>query len=730
MLDRARDALQAIPPDLPRSDWVQAGMAAHAAGLDLADFDAWSAAAPSYDSRAVRDTWRSFKAGKGIGPGTLFEMAKQHGWHAPNKPTVATHRSRETPKRHGEGLTPAQVFERLQPATADHPYIAKKQGIADGLRVVPAGDQLRIAGEPMAGALAVPVIDGTGNISTLQFIVPPDTAARLKANGKPGKLNLPGHPLKGWFTVGELTPGGPVHLCEGIGQAWAVWKAVGRPAVCCFGWGRVRTVAAELHQRNPRAQLVIVPDVGKEDEAEAIARELGARFVRMPAGWPRNSDVNDLALRDGFDALEAVLAGHEAPQPAAAPFALVRIDDLGRTAPAAPVFAWEGLAPVGDVMLSTAHGGIGKSTIKLMLAVATCEGKPLFGIPTRQSNVVFYSAEDGAALIRHRLHFICKAMNVDPEALKDRLSILDATEGDPVLFAESTAGGKSEGATTATFAALREFVKAHAVGLLIIDGASDVFDGNEIRRAQVRAFIRSLANLARECNLAVVLIAHVDKGTSRGERTNTEAYSGSTAWHNSARSRLFIWRDKDGSIVIEQQKNNLGPIRDPIRLAWPKGGVPHLDEAFGPVVQGIADRGSERAMLKLIAEYSDRGEHVTTATTSRTHAARVLRQEPTFPHRMKDAEVFDLLRNAERAGHLERATYKGPDRKPRECWKVTTAGMAFAGIPAATAATAATTDVAASGANAAEPCGDCGDFAARGYGGKERTQVTAPGAMP
>ena len=34
-LDRARNALHAIPPDLPRNDWVKVGMAAHAAGLSF-----------------------------------------------------------------------------------------------------------------------------------------------------------------------------------------------------------------------------------------------------------------------------------------------------------------------------------------------------------------------------------------------------------------------------------------------------------------------------------------------------------------------------------------------------------------------------------------------------------------------------------------------------------------------------------------------------------------------
>ena len=49
-LDRARDALQAIPPDLPRDEWVRAGMAAQAAGLGFDDFNDWSAGAGNYDA--------------------------------------------------------------------------------------------------------------------------------------------------------------------------------------------------------------------------------------------------------------------------------------------------------------------------------------------------------------------------------------------------------------------------------------------------------------------------------------------------------------------------------------------------------------------------------------------------------------------------------------------------------------------------------------------------------
>ena len=163
-LDRARDALHAIPPDLPREEWVRAGMAAQAAGLDFDAFNDWSAQAGNYDERAARDTWRSFQPGKGVGAGTLFRMAAENGWRMgeckPQQKAVQAPRKAAEPQRKpAPGMSPAEVWARCQPATAGHPY-AHAKGLAgvplEGLRVVPAGDPLRIQGESMAGALVVP----------------------------------------------------------------------------------------------------------------------------------------------------------------------------------------------------------------------------------------------------------------------------------------------------------------------------------------------------------------------------------------------------------------------------------------------------------------------------------------------------------------------------------------------------------------------------------------------
>ena len=437
--------------------------------------------------------------------------------------------------------------------------------------------------------------------------------------------------------------------------------------------------------QRPNLALAIDAEVADAGGPDAVVHRKARRPNRP------HSSASDAAPSEDSLGLEAML-----------PFAVVPFADLSTSEPSPPTFVWEGWVPAGHVTLLAAHGGAGKSTIALMLAVSVALGLPLFGVPTRQGNAAFYSGEDGAGLLRHRPRLVCQGLDVCVDDLDGRLFILDATDDDPTLFTEVTIAGRREGVPTGTYSGLREFVAANAVSLVVVDNASDAFDASEIDRARVRGFMRALAGIARERDAGVLLLAHVDKGTSRRERDDSEGYSGSTAWHNSARSRLFMNRDKEGGLLLQHQKCNVGMLREPLRLVWPEGGIPQADEAFGPVVQGIADRGQTKALLRLIAEFTERREFVTTATNSRTHAAKLLHQEPAYP-KLKDCEVFDLLRRAERAGHLEKVGYKGTDRHPRERWQVTAAGAAFAGIPAATAGTAATSEVNASNAVPAEP---------------------------
>jgi hypothetical protein len=74
-------ALHRLAPDMPYDDWIGIGMALHDRWPDecgLALWNAWSARGEKYPgAREVERHWASFRAGGGVGFGTLIEMARR-----------------------------------------------------------------------------------------------------------------------------------------------------------------------------------------------------------------------------------------------------------------------------------------------------------------------------------------------------------------------------------------------------------------------------------------------------------------------------------------------------------------------------------------------------------------------------------------------------------------------------------------------------------------------------
>ncbi|HQY76459.1 MAG TPA: AAA family ATPase [Rhodoferax sp.] len=439
-LDRARDALQAIPPDLPREEWVRAGMAAQAAGLDFDTFNDWSAQAGNYDERAARDTWRSFKPGKGVGAGTLYRVAAEHGWRIgegkpQQKAVQATKKAAEPPRKPAPGMSPAEVWSRCEAATAAHGYIAAKAAAGvplDGLRLLSAGDALRIQGESMAGALVVPAYAPDGSLQSLQCVTTGDTADRLKAKGKKPKLNLPGAPMAGAsFTVGEVVPGAPLYLCEGIGQAWACWQATGNAAVVCFGWGNVGKVAEALRQQNPAARLVLVPDTGKEESAAEIAKELQCAVAYMPEGEPQNFDAADLVQRDGHDVLAGLLETATEPPKPEPRYKLLGADELRNL----PPLAWRVRGVLPAVGLAALYGpsASGKSFLAFDMAAAIAEGQRWFDCRVEAAPVVYAALEGEAGFKLRAQAWETSRGRALPDGLRMMLQPFKLTDGQDVL---------------------------------------------------------------------------------------------------------------------------------------------------------------------------------------------------------------------------------------------------------------------------------------------------------
>lgn len=319
-LERAESALWSLDAGVERERWYRWSMAAKAANVPLETWLAWCETGGNFagadDCRAV---WKSIRDG-GIGEGTLFHHARAAGWVDPTAPPARSDPapaarkaasgapvSAPAPATKRVQLDPAEVWARCTPATAAHGYIRRKLGDATGLRVYPAeAPPLTIAGQSMAGWLVVPVVAPDGKLSTLQFI-----AAERPATG-PAKLNLPGCPVQGVFTLPAAETAEPgfgdvLAVAEGVSCAWAIRRATGAAVAVAFGAGRVEAAARQAAAEHPGRRLLLVGDTGKERAVEAAARALKAAWVCPPEGLGPNADCGDLAERDGIEAVVELL---------------------------------------------------------------------------------------------------------------------------------------------------------------------------------------------------------------------------------------------------------------------------------------------------------------------------------------------------------------------------------------------------------------------------------------
>lgn len=500
-IDRARDALHAIPPDLPRDEWVKVGMAAQAAGLGFDDFNDWSAGAGNYDARAAADTWRSFKPGKGVGAGTLYREAAAHGWRMgeskpQRSPSKAVSRPVEPPRKPAPGVGPAEVWSRSKPADFMHPY-AERKGLSGEplatLRQLPEDDPLRIGGHSMAGALAVPAYGPGGELQSLQLI---------PADGP--KMNLPGCPMAGAsFTVGTPQAGGPVYIVEGVGQAWACWKATGRAAVVCFGWGNVARVAADLRQRDASARLVLVPDTGKEESAAEIARELGCSVAYMPQGEAQNFDACDLAQRDGADVLAELLEGATEPPKPAPRYKLLGADDLRDL----PPLAWRvrGVLPAAGLAALYGPSASGKSFLAFDMACAIAEGQRWFDCRVEAAPVVYAALEGEAGFKLRAQAWEASRGRSLPDGLRMMLQPFKLTAPEDVTD-------------------LAAVVPAGAVLVLdTLNRAAPTADENSSR--DMGEILEAAKTLQAACNGLVLLVHHTGKDSTRGLRGHSSLFA-------------------------------------------------------------------------------------------------------------------------------------------------------------------------------------------------------------
>jgi len=548
-IKRARSALFALDAGCARDEWVRAAMAAKAAGLAEDDFLAWSATGDNYSGvREARSVWRSIKPTGGIGAGTLFRMAGDNGWSdaqtrhsdaqaarmpSPNRTAQAKPQAEQKPR-----ADLATTFEAYPLATSDHPYIAAKRGNPDGLHIVPADDPLTIQGKRVAGWLAVPVRSLDGALQTIQYIPAPGGGKKLNAAGASFGNGL--------LVVGDVGTDGTVYVCEGIGQAWACARADYQAAAAvAFGSGRVRTVAKLLRERYPVTRIVIVPDKGKEADAEAIAREVGGAWVAMPADKPANYDANDYEADHDSETLADLLRAIKTPpMPLQDGVVLVNGSDMK---PEPVRWLWPDWLALGKLHILAGAPGQGKTTIAIgFAATVTCGGRWPDGSRCAPGNVLIWSGEDDPA-----------------DTLLPRLLACGADVSRVFFVTGARVNGELH-----SFDPSRDMValqsQAERIGnvrLIVVDPIVSAVTGDSHKNTETRRALQPLVDLAAGMDAAMLGITHFSKGGQGSDPA--QRVVGSIAFTAVARVVLVAAKVKseegEDRRILARSKSNIGP---------------------------------------------------------------------------------------------------------------------------------------------------------------------------
>jgi RecA-family ATPase len=272
--------------------------------------------------------------------------------------------------------------------------------------------------------------------------------------------------------------------------------------------------------------------------------------------------------------------------------------------------------PLRHVSILSGDGGIGKSLLSLQLAVATVLGKDWLGNMPEQGPAIYFSAEEDGDELHRRLTDMARHYHVTIDELEERGLIIYSRAGGDAIMGMPIKDGNSI-KPTALYDQIYRAAQQFHPKIIILDALADIFGGNENDRAQVRSFITLLRRLAMETRTAVLVVAH----PSQQGQMNGKGYSGSTAWHNSPRGRIYCYypvaKDKDdkhpNDFYVDVMKCQYGPPADGPRLVRYENGVIVPVKVLPTLDSKVRAEKAKDTFLRLLKRYAEDDRPVTEA---------------------------------------------------------------------------------------------------------------------
>lgn len=521
--DELIQALYAIDAaDLDYQEWVNVGMALHAAGYDCRDWDDWSSKDyDRYNPGECEEKWETFTddlGEDGVSEKYIYRLAYDSGWDGPEREEVESRAFGWDDEIDLDGGT---VEHKSTVTLEDAPVLSQHDQIEQQMSAMFEPDELvnvviRTWENDGDKAWDMGFFLHPGEVATAikNVDIDPDCGACLCVNPTDGKRrkveNLTALRL-GLFESDEDDPE----------EFRKVTRALDLPVVCEV-WSGNRSVhtVVRLDAKDRREYKKRWRIVAEAYEAAGITMDKACsapnKLVRL-AGVARGYDVQRLLSGPfGPPTFDAWLRRNE--KPLLPPIGDLDIDEEIEPDPE----LIEGVLRYREVALLTSRAKRGKTWLTGQLAVCIATGRPWLGHAVKQGRVLFIDPELKPKTLRKRLQLITRAMNADEATVNHNIKRW------------SLRGALTREGNVADITAIAHDLEllGEQFDLVVLDSSSAFLEAGteENDNAAIRRFLTGhVARIAKATGGAVLVVHHEGKGAT-GDRAAEDRARGAGAW--------------------------------------------------------------------------------------------------------------------------------------------------------------------------------------------------------
>ena len=462
---------------------------------------------------------------------------------------------------------------------------------ADGARFAPS-----IYGGP---AIIFPATNQAGEVTGIQAVLLTQDGEKRTHNdiSKYSRGVIAGSVME----IGSDSDTAPIIICEGPEDALSVSQAAEGQAkvVCTFGKAGMSTY---VPPRGADVTICADPDLDVKAVGEALNYDGSIRVhvVRFSDLDDQTSDANDYLREHGQEALKKALAmaipaelqvAQEVEGAFQGPTAY-NMWDAATLPPRQWVYGQHYLRSFVSLLASA--GGVGKTSMQIVEALAIVTGKPLLGETVHESGKVWLiNLEDPLEEMQRRVLAAMQHYGIKREEIEGRLFI-DAGRDFQMTFATQTRDGVVPNDALVEYMERR--IAEEGIVFVTIDpwvGAVDISENDNSAMNTAVAGVRRVADVA---NCAFCLVHHIRK--TNGEDATADAIRGAGSLLSAARAARVINK------VSEEDANNLGLRGEEAR------GIFRVDDGKA----NLAPPATEAVYRKMVGVQIANGEYVGTCT--------------------------------------------------------------------------------------------------------------------